>query len=106
MMMGLIACLIPVRLRAIGTHLLAIWTQNSHIISVVSYGNGYPNRHHTGKCLGMRLICMYVYQCKNYLVEMTTSAWLLQFHAGFIEQVNSMIKGIPKHNYRPPYNSI
>ena len=55
--MGLIASLIPryVRLRAIGTHLLAIWTQNSHIISVASYGSGYSNTHHTGKCLGMRL---------------------------------------------------
>ena len=53
MVMGLIPG--NVRLTAIGTHLLAIWTQNSHIISVASYGSGYSNTYHTGKCLGMRL---------------------------------------------------
>ena len=52
MAMGLIACLIPVRLRAIGTHLLAIWTQNSHIISVVSYGSGYQSGSQLLACLG------------------------------------------------------
>ena len=38
--------------------------------------------------------------CKNYLVRMTTCAWLLV--SGFIEQVGNMIKRIPKHNYHPP----
>ena len=35
------------------THLLAVsvWTHSlAHIVSVVSYGSGYLNRHHTGKC--------------------------------------------------------
>ena len=43
---------------------------------------------------------MQVVHCKNYLVKMTTSAWLLQFQ-GSLNRGGSMIKGIPKHNYHP-----
>ena len=53
MVVCVIVCIISgnVRLRAMRTQLSAIWTHNlAHIVSVVSNGSGYLNRHHTGKC--------------------------------------------------------
>ena len=49
-------------------------------------------------------------EIKNTIIinQMTTSGCMVTAVLGFIEQVGSMIKRIPKHNYHPsiPHNSI